>query len=114
MTVKALLSKTDRLTLCVEGDLSREITSVYCCDLLSFVMSRAPAGCTWATVMGNVNVAAVAVLDDIAAVIIADKVKPDELTVQKARAQGVNLLLSDLPVYDTAKLIDAIAFGEST
>jgi hypothetical protein len=51
-------------------------------------------------------------LDDIAAVIVADKVKPDELTIQKARAQGVNLLLSDLPVYDTAKLIDSIAFGE--
>jgi hypothetical protein len=114
MTLQTLLSKTPRLTLSVEGDLSREITGVYCCDLLSFVMSRAPAGCAWATVMGNVNIIAVAVLDDIAAVIVADRVKPDPLTIQKAQEQGVNLLLSDLPVYDTAKLIDSIAFGELT
>ena len=44
------------------GALDRPIQSVYSCDLLSFVMGRAPADSAWATVMGNVNAMAVAVL----------------------------------------------------
>ena len=45
------------------GDGEREIAGgVYCCDLLSIVMGRAPADCLWVTVMGNVNAAAVATI----------------------------------------------------
>ena len=39
-----------------EGDtMEREITKCFCCDLLSVAMGRAPAGCAWVTVMGNMN-----------------------------------------------------------
>ncbi|MBR6607174.1 MAG: hypothetical protein IKK98_00700, partial [Oscillospiraceae bacterium] len=44
--------------------LEKEADKVFCCDLLSFVMGRAPADCAWITVMGNVNSIAVAVLAD--------------------------------------------------
>ena len=64
MTVKELLDKSG-FQLLVEGDLSREIEKIYCCDLLSIVMSRAPASCAWVTVMGNVNAAAEASLADM-------------------------------------------------
>lgn len=37
-----------------EGE-DREITSVYCGDLLSIVMGRAPADSAWVTMMGNVK-----------------------------------------------------------
>ena len=54
------------------GALDRPIQSVYSCDLLSFVMGRAPADSAWATVMGNVNAMAVAVLADVACVVLAE------------------------------------------
>ena len=46
----------------------REITKVFCCDLLSIAMGRAPEGGAWVTVMANMNTLAVASLTDTACV----------------------------------------------
>lgn len=81
------------------------IDKVYCCDLLSIVMGRAPANCAWVTVMGNMNSVAVASLAEISAIILADGIKPDENALRKAEENGINILLSDLPVFDTALAI---------
>ena len=71
MTVKELAAACGFDTACGEGD--REITGgVYCCDLLSIVMGRAPADCAWVTVMGNLNSIAVAVLADTACIVLAE------------------------------------------
>ena len=43
MTVKLLAAQAGFKILAGEGSLGREIESVYSCDLLSFVMGRAPA-----------------------------------------------------------------------
>ncbi|MBE6906991.1 MAG: hypothetical protein E7476_12045 [Ruminococcaceae bacterium] len=84
---------------------SREIESVYCCDLLSFVMGRAPAGSAWVTVMGNVNAVAVARLADVACVVFAEGVRPDQDAIEKAGQNEVALLCSPAPVFDTARAI---------
>ena len=86
----------------------REITSVYCCDLLSAVMGKAPANSAWITVMGNVNVVAVSALADTACVIIADGADADERALNKADEQGVFILKSGLPVFETAKIVDSL------
>lgn len=104
MTVKELLDKSG-FQLLVEGDLSREIEKIYCCDLLSIVMSRAPASCAWVTVMGNVNAAAVASLADMSCVILAEGAAADEVMLQKANVQGINVLKTDLPVFEAALLV---------
>ena len=59
-------------------DVEREVTGTYCCDLLSIAMSRAPEGCAWVTVMGNINTLAVAALTDAACIILAEGVTLDE------------------------------------
>lgn len=84
-----------------EGE-DREITSVYCGDLLSIVMGRAPADSAWVTMMGNVNAVAVAVLADTACIIVAEGLTVDSVAVEKAKSQGVWLLQSQLPVLETA------------
>ena len=58
-------------------DVEREVTGTYCCDLLSIAMSRAPEGCAWVTVMGNINTLAVAALTDAACIILAEGVTLD-------------------------------------
>ena len=83
-----------------------DISGVYCCDLLSIVMGKAPAGSAWVTVMGNINSVAVASLTEIGAIILADGVKPDENALKKAEENGINILLSSEPIFDTALKIE--------
>lgn len=81
---------------------SRSITIPFCCDLLSVAMGRAPAGCAWVTVMGNVNTLAVASLADAACVIMAEGTMLDEAAVQKAKEQGIPVFKTELPVFEAA------------
>ena len=53
-------------------DPEREADGGYCGDFLSFVMQRAPENSVWFTVMTNVNVAAVASLTGVAAVVVCE------------------------------------------
>lgn len=93
MTVQQTVDALQLKVLC-EGDLSREVTGVYCGDLLSWVMGRAQAGDAWITVMGNVNAVAVAVLADTACVILAEDSPLDEAALARAEMQGVTVLQS--------------------
>lgn len=77
----------------------REIETVYCGDLLSWVMGRCPADSAWITIMSNQNVAAVAVLCDTACTILSENVQPDAELLERAEKQGVTLLGSDLDEY---------------
>lgn len=79
-----------------------EISSPFCCDLLSWAMGRAPESCAWVTVIANMNTLAVAELTDAACVIFAEGVKPDEKIINKAADQGICLLRSSLPEFETA------------
>lgn len=104
MTITQLLKNTD-LTPLVLADGSREISGVFCCDLLSVVMSKAFEDCAWITVMGNINSVAVASLDDMACIVLADGCAVDEVMLIKAKEQEINVLLSKEPIFETADTI---------
>lgn len=74
------------------GNLQREVRAGYASDLLSCVMARARAGTVWLTLQAHPNVAAVASLLDLAAVILTEGVEPDLETTERARENGVTLL----------------------
>jgi ribosomal protein L32E len=57
------------------------------------IMGHAPAGCAWMTVQGHQNIVAVAVLREMAAIIITGGQKPHEETIQKADQEGIPILL---------------------
>ncbi len=82
-----------------------EISKPFCCDLLSFAMGRAPKGAAWVTVMGNVNTIAVAELADIACVILAEGAQLDEIGLSKAKENGICVLSTKEPVFETAEKI---------
>lgn len=85
------------------GDGEREITGgIYCCDLLSIVMGRAPADCLWVTVMGNVNATAVATLADAACVVVAERMPVDDEALAGAAKGNVTIYKSEKPVFETA------------
>lgn len=85
-----------------EGRPDREVSRIFCCDLLSVAMGRAPADGIWVTVMGNKNTLAVASLTDTACIIVAEGVELDEACVEKAKEEGIAVAVTDLPVFDMA------------
>ena len=101
MTIGALIKEIP-FTILSAGDTSRQITKVFCCDLLSIAMSKAPADCAWVTVMGNINTLAVASLADAACVILAEGTVLEDAVVEKAKMQGITVLSTEKPVFDTA------------
>lgn len=102
MTVQNLIdSKVFRLVNAGE-DPGREITVPFCCDLLSIAMGKAPAGCAWVTVMGNMNTLAVASLADAACIIMAEGAVLDDMAVKKAKEQEITVLETELPIFDAA------------
>ena len=101
ITVQGLIDSIP-LTVFHLDDPDRPVEGGYCGDLLSWVMGRAPAGGAWLTIMSNVNVAAVAALADVACVILTEGVQPDPPLLERARAQGIALLGTELSTYDCA------------
>ena len=91
----------------VHQEAEREVTCVYCCDLLSVAMARAKQDGAWVTVIGNTNAVAVASLTDTACLILAEGYSFDEATV-KAAAGKISLYKSAAPVFQTALAINGL------
>lgn len=85
-----------------QGDPERDISRVFCCDLLSIAMGKAPSDGVWVTVMGNRNTLAVASLTDTACIVLAEGVSLDEGTISKASEEGIAVLSTELPAFDIA------------
>ena len=102
MTVSELISKCGFGAKALPSP-DRDVSGCYIGDLLSWVMGRAKADDAWITIMSNQNVIAVASLADVACVITAEGVVPDSELISLAEEKGVNILTSELPLYETAK-----------
>ncbi len=102
MTVRELIDCGVFEVVNVGEDVEREIGVPFCCDLLSIAMSRAPAGCAWVTVMGNMNTLAVASLTDAACIVMAEGARLDEVAMKKAKDQGITVMGTELPIFDAA------------
>lgn len=107
MTVKEL-SLNNSFSVVALPDPQREINGIYIGDLLSWVMGRAKADNTWITIMSNINVVAVASLADVSCVILAEGVVLEEAIVKAAEDKGINVLKTDSPIYETAKILSEL------
>lgn len=86
----------------------REIKGVYIGDLLSWVMGRAKEDDAWITIMSNINVVAVASLADVSSVVLAEDVVLDDECLSKAAEKNINILVSGMPIYETAVKINSL------
>ena len=111
MRVRDLVEKFGLSVAAGNDGLDREIKDGYCGDLLSEIMGNAPTGCVWITVQGHQNIVAVAVLREMAAVIISGGQEPDEATVQKADEEGIPVLLWPNSSFSMAGRIFAAGVG---
>lgn len=86
--------------ICGKEKLNRQICGGYASDLLSDVMAHAKPHDVWITLQVHPNIVAVAVLKEIAGVIMVNAREPDTETMKKAEAEGIPLLTSTLPAYE--------------
>ena len=77
-----------------------EVTGGYASDLLSDVMANSKKGDLWITLQVHHNIIAVATLRELAGIVIIGGKKPAEDTIEKAREEGVPLLICDSPGYE--------------
>ena len=105
------LKNIPEFTFLNEGDMNKEITVPFCCDLLSVAMSKAPTGAAWVTVMGNTNALAVSSLTDCACIILAEGTSLDPNVVHKAKVQEITLLKTDLPIFEAALKVNKLIEG---
>ena len=91
--------------------LDREIHGGYCGDLLSDVMANAPVGCVWLTVQGHQNIVAVAVLREMAAVILTGDRPPDPDTLKRADQENIPILRWNRSAYELAGELYALGVG---
>ena len=102
MTVNDLI-KNLNADVHVLADGQREICGGYAGDFLSYVMSRAPSDSAWFTIMTNVNVAAVATLTDVAVVVLCEGSTPDEVLIDKAKQNGINVISTEKDIFTAVK-----------
>jgi hypothetical protein len=96
-----------------EKGLDREADAGYCGDLLSDVMANSKKGAVWLTIQSHQNIVAVAVLRELAAIILVNGRMPDEETKTKAQAEGIPILLSPLPAYELAGRLYELGIGRA-
>lgn len=113
MKVKELAEKLGLEPAAGKPGLEREITDGYAGDLLSDVMGKAPEGCIWLTVQGHQNVIAIAVLKEMAAIVLVGGHEPDEDTIEKADQENIPLLLFPGSAFVLAGMIYEAGIGKT-
>jgi len=83
-----------------EDKLSAEVSGGYTGDLLSDVIGNSKEGDIWITRQVHQNIVAVASLKDHAAIVLVQGCEPAEDTLDKARKEGVAILISDLSAFE--------------
>jgi len=100
MTVYDVAGLTRSRLLSERVDTGREVTAAYCCDLLSWVMSRAQPDMALITVQTHMNVIGVAALMDMACVIVPERIAVSDDVVEKAASEGIAVMSSDMSGFE--------------
>jgi hypothetical protein len=113
MTLKEIAEQLHLSVRCCEEHLERNITGGYTGDLMSDVIANGKPGSLWITMQIHVNIIAVAVLKDIAGIIIVQGREPAGDTMSRAAAEHVPILVSEFPAFEIAGRLYALLAGGS-
>ena len=85
---------------CGKNLLNREIEGGYASDLLSDVIAHTKKGDIWITLQGHPNIVAVAMLKELAGIIIINGRNPEQETIKKAEVEGMPIMTSNLSTFE--------------
>lgn len=84
---------------------NRDITSAYCCDMLSLVMKNAQADMALITIQTNMNAVAVCVLMEAPLMILTEGIKIEEKSLEKANEEDIAVIESPLSSFEVCGLL---------
>ena len=105
MKVSDLVDDLGLDVYCGKKGLDRAIKGGYTSDLLSDVMGNAKEGQVWITLQTHKNVAAIASLKDLAAVILVKSNLPDEDTANHSNEENVPVLGTEHNAFEITGII---------
>lgn len=105
MKIKTLIEELGFKSFTPEGDFEKEITGIYSCDLLSWVMANGKQDHAWVTVQTHSNILAVASLLEFSCIILPDGLKPEAGVVEKAMDEGMVILGTDQGAFELFKTL---------
>ena len=81
-------------------NLYRNVVGGYASDLLSDVMAHAEKNDLWITLQVHQNIVAVALVKELAGIVIVNGREPEQETLAKADKEGVPILVTELPAFE--------------
>ncbi|HEY8345424.1 MAG TPA: serine kinase [Bacillota bacterium] len=100
MKLKEVAEKLNCTVIWGQEGLEQDCAGGYVSDLLSDVAGHAQEGQIWLTIQTHVNVVAVALLRNLAAILFTAGAIPGRETIKKAKEEGIVLLGTDLPTFE--------------
>jgi len=100
MTLTEIVDRLDLKVFAAAGRLGRPVRGGYAGDLLSDVIAHGRTDDLWVTIQVHPNIVAVAVLKELAAVVIANGREPNAETIAKADREGLPLLGAAISAYE--------------
>ena len=105
VSLGSILEKTGFESLTDHLDREKQISGGYVGDLLSDVNANAKPGNIWVTVLTHPNVAAVAGLKELGAVVIAGGIKPGKEFIDRARQENIPVLITELYAFEVVTIL---------
>ncbi|HOK06471.1 MAG TPA: DRTGG domain-containing protein [Syntrophales bacterium] len=97
-----------------EDKMGTEVHGGYTGDLLSDVMAGSKEGDLWITRQTHQNIVAVASLKDHAGIILAGGAEPAADTLEKAKREGIPILVSNRSAFETAGMLFEMISSQKT
>jgi len=113
MTLREIVVALSLKVCSAQGELDREVTGGYTSDLLSCVMARARRGNIWVTLQAHPNIVAVAVLLELAGIVITEGVEPEPATLARAEAERIPILCSNHTSYQVVSQLTKLGIEGS-
>ena len=100
MKIVELVQKLNLDVRAAKGNLEREVTGGYASDLLSDVLANSKEGNLWITLQIHHNIVGVASMKDLAGIILVNGREPEPQTVEKAEAENIPVMVSEMPTFE--------------
>ncbi len=100
MTLSDLIQRLDLKVCTGRTGLDRIVSGGYASDLLSDVIAHGQKDDLWVTLQTHPNIVAVAILKELAGIILVNGREPSAETVERAEKEGLPILMTRLNAFE--------------
>lgn len=110
LTINEIANCLPARILAGENHLDRTVSGGYACDLLSLVVSRIKENNIWLTVLGSINVVAVATLAECPCVLLTENGEMAEEVIIKAKEKSLVVMSTTMTTFEAAAAINNLLY----